>query len=62
MLYKDKKVRLTGEAVSSLFKNNFDLANHAISLAKLYVQKEEPVSATKLLDEIRRNPSPATST
>ena len=40
-----------------LFKNNFELANQAIRLARFYIKSGHEVSMDKLLNEIKRNPS-----
>lgn len=48
---------LTNEALRGLFKSNFSLANQAIRLARFYIKSGHEVTLTKLLNEIRRNPS-----
>ena len=47
---------LTNEALKSLFKNNFELANYAIKLARYSIKHGQEVNADDLLDEIRKNP------
>jgi hypothetical protein len=47
---------LTNEVLKGLFKNNFDLANHAIRLARHYVKSGHEISIDSILQEIRRNP------
>ena len=49
--------RLTNESLRGLFKNNFELANQAIRLARFYIKSGHEISMGKLLNEIKRNPS-----
>lgn len=51
------KQTLTTEAIRGLFKNNFDLANYAIRLARFYIKSGHEVNLTKLLTEVKRNPN-----
>lgn len=48
---------LTNESLRGLFKNNFDLTNQTIRLARFYIKSGHEISMTKLLNEIKRNPS-----
>lgn len=48
---------LTNQGLRGLFKNNFELANQAIRLARFYIKSGHEVSLGKLLNEIKRNPS-----
>lgn len=48
---------LTNEKLKGLFKNNFELANFAIGLARYSIKSGHEVSVDELLDEIRRNPN-----
>ena len=48
---------LTNESLRGLFKSNFELANQAIRLARFYIKSGHEVTMTKLLSEIKRNPS-----
>lgn len=49
--------QLTNQSLRGLFKNNFDLTNQAIRLARFYIKSGHEVSMGKLLNEIKRNPS-----
>ena len=55
--YSTTREQLTNQSFRGLFKNNFDLANQAIRLARFYIKSGHEVSLTKLLNEIKRNPS-----
>lgn len=55
--YMNMKEQLTNQSLRGLFKNNFELANQAIRLARFYIKSGHEVSMTKLLNEIKRNPS-----
>lgn len=55
--YQRTRETLTNESLKGLFRSNFDLANQAIKLAKFYIRSGHEVSLTKLLNEIKRNPS-----
>ncbi len=55
--YQRTRETLTNESLKGLFRSNFDLANQAIRLAKFYIRSGHEVSLTKLLNEIKRNPS-----
>jgi hypothetical protein len=55
--YSNKRNLLTNEGIKALFKNNFELANQAIRLARFYIKSGHEVSMEKLLNEIKRNPS-----
>ena len=54
----NKRSNLTNEGFKGLFKNNFELTNQTIRLAKYYIRSGHEVSMDKLLKEIKRNPSP----
>jgi len=47
---------LTNESLKALFKNNFDLANYVMRLARYYVASGREVNIDHLLDEVRKNP------
>ena len=51
------KQTLTTEGIRSLFKNNFDLANYAIRLARFYIKSGHEIHLGKLLTEVKRNPN-----
>lgn len=55
--YLNTREQLTNQAIRSLFKSNFELANQAIRLARFYIKSGHEVSMTKLLNEIKRNPN-----
>ena len=55
--YVNSRAPLTNENLRGLFKNNFELANQAIRLARFYINSGHEVSMSKLLNEIKRNPS-----
>lgn len=55
--YLNSRDQLTNQALRGLFKNNFELANQAIRLARFYIKSGHEVTMGKLLGEIRRNPS-----
>ncbi len=55
--YMNTREQLTNQSLRGLFKNNFELANQAIRLARFYIKSGHEVSMTKLLNEIKRNPS-----
>lgn len=48
---------LTNEALRGVFKNNFDLTNQAIRLARFYIRSGHEIHLGKLLNELKRNPS-----
>jgi hypothetical protein len=48
---------LTNQGLRGLFKSNFELTNQAIRLARFYIKSGHEVTMTKLLAEIKRNPS-----
>jgi cellobiose-specific phosphotransferase system component IIA len=48
---------LTNEALKALFKNNFLLVNQAINLARFYIKSGHEVKMSKLLQELKNNPS-----
>lgn len=48
---------LTNEAIKGLFKNNFVLVNQAINLARFYMKSGHEVKMSKLLQELKNNPS-----
>lgn len=51
------KPTLTTEGIRGLFKNNFELANYAIRLARFYIKSGHEITLTKLLSEVKKNPS-----
>ena len=55
--YKTSRDSLTNESLRGLFKNNFELTNQAIRLARFYIKSGHEISMNKLLNEIKRNPS-----
>ena len=55
--YTNIREQLTNQGLRGLFKNNFELANQAIRLARFYIKSGHEVSMGKLLNEIKRNPS-----
>lgn len=55
--YMQIREQLTNQALRGLFKNNFELANQAIRLARFYIKSGHEVEMGKLLSEIKRNPS-----
>jgi hypothetical protein len=48
--------QLTNQSLKGLFKNNFDLANYAIKLARYLIKSGEDISVDDLLDKVRKNP------
>jgi hypothetical protein len=55
--YAVVKQPLTNQSLRGLFKSNFELTNQAIRLARFYIKSGHEVSMTKLLSELKRNPS-----
>lgn len=55
--YLTSRDQLTNQSLRGLFKNNFELANQAIRLARFYIKSGHEVTMGKLLSEIKRNPS-----
>lgn len=55
--YTTTRDQLTNESLRGLFKSNFELANQSIRLARFYIKSGHEISMTKLLNEIKRNPS-----
>jgi len=55
--YTGIRETLTNQSLRGLFKNNFELANQAIRLARFYIKSGHEISIPKLLGEIKRNPS-----
>lgn len=49
--------QLTNQSLRGLFKNNFELTNQTIRLARFYIKSGHEVTMKKLLSEIKRNPS-----
>ncbi|HSW86382.1 MAG TPA: hypothetical protein VLG49_02660 [Rhabdochlamydiaceae bacterium] len=47
---------LTNEKLKGLFKSNFDLANHAIRLARHYIKAGHEVTLDSLLNEVQKHP------
>lgn len=56
---RDNTIRdsLTNETIKGLFKNNFMLVNQAINLARFYMKAGHEVKMSKLLQELKNNPS-----
>ena len=48
----EKEEYLTNERLRGKFDNNFDLSNYAISLARDYMEKEEPRDLKQIMDEL----------
>jgi hypothetical protein len=48
---------LTNETIKALFKNNFMLVNQAINLARFYMKAGHEVKMSRLLLELKNNPS-----
>ena len=48
---------LTNESIKGLFKNNFLLVNQAINLARFYIKSGHEIRMSKLLQELKNNPS-----
>jgi hypothetical protein len=48
---------LTNENLKGLFKSNFLLVNQAINLARFYIKSGHEVKMSKLLQELKNNPS-----
>ncbi len=55
--YLSSREQLTNQSLRGLFKSNFELANQAIRLARFYIKSGHEVVMSKLLSEIKRNPS-----
>lgn len=55
--YTATRDQLTNESLRGLFKSNFELANQSIRLARFYIKSGHEITMTKLLNEIKRNPS-----
>lgn len=55
--YTATRDQLTNEGLRGLFKSNFELANQSIRLARFYIKSGHEITMTKLLNEIKRNPS-----
>ena len=51
------KEQLTNEALKKQFKNNFELANYAIGVARYFIKSGHEVDIDALLRDIARNPS-----
>ena len=51
------KDTLTNEALKKQFKNNFELANYAIGVARYFIKSGHEVDIDTLLRDIARNPS-----
>ena len=47
------KKNLTNELIKSQFKNNFDLANYAIEIARDHIRKQKGNSLAVILKEIK---------
>lgn len=58
MREKVQKEQLTNELLRKQFRNNFQLAHQAIDLGRFYVKSGHEINLEKLLEEIRKNPSP----
>jgi hypothetical protein len=48
---------LTNETLKGLFKNNFLLVNQAINLARFYMRAGHEMKLSKILQELKNNPS-----
>jgi hypothetical protein len=54
--------RYTNENLRGIFKNNFELANFAIKIARKYIQDDDPKNLQQILRELakisedKRNP------
>ncbi len=55
--YTVLKQQLTNQSLRGLFKSSFELTNQAIRLARFYIKSGHEVSMSKLLAELKRNPS-----
>lgn len=55
--YLSSRDQLTNQSLRGLFRNNFELTNQTIRLARFYIKSGHEVTMTKLLAEIKRNPS-----
>lgn len=55
--YVNTRELLTNEGLRGIFKNNFELTNQAIRLARFYIKSGHEIPMGKLLNEIKRNPS-----
>lgn len=51
------KEQMTSEALKKQFKNNFELANYAIGVARYFIKSGHEVDIDTLLRDIARNPS-----
>lgn len=51
------KEQLTNERLKGLFKNNFELAAHAIRLGRYFVRSGHEMHVDDVLEEIRKHPS-----
>lgn len=52
-----QKEPLTTEALKKHFKNNFELANYAIGIARSFIKAGHEVDIEALLRDITRNPN-----
>lgn len=52
------KEQLTNELLRKQFSNSFQLAHQVINLGRFYVKAGHEIHLDKLLEEIRKNPSP----
>ena len=55
--YQAFREQLTNQGLRGLFRNNFELTNQAILLAQFYMKSGHEVTISKLLSELKRNPS-----
>ncbi len=55
--YTAFKQQLTNQSLRGLFKSNFELTNQAIRLSRFYIKSGHEVTMSKLLSELKRNPS-----
>ncbi len=54
---KPQRDSLTNESLKGLFKSNFILVNQAIALTRFYIKSGHEVKMSKLLNELKNNPS-----
>lgn len=52
-----QKDQLTNEALKKQFKNNFELANYVIGVARYFIKSGHEVDIEILLRDVARNPN-----
>ncbi len=52
---------LTNEEIRKNFKNNFDLANHAIKIARNLVLTGKPFTLKAIMEELKKQTDPKVS-